>query len=73
MTVLAEGLINEVGGMPSLLYGVIAFVLFIACAIFVWSFRNVANRHAAKAEAWAKANPEHASALNELGEPKRAH
>lgn len=70
MIVLAQELINEVGGLPSIVYGLIAMVLFIACALFVWTFRDVANRHASKAEAWAKAHPEHATPFNELGENK---
>lgn len=73
MVVLAQSLINEVGGMPSIVYGIIAMLLFIACALFVWTFRDVANRHAAKAEAYAKAHPEHDHRLNELGENKRSH
>lgn len=73
MSVFAENLILEVGGLPSIVYGIIAFVLFVAASLFVWTFRDVANRHAAKAEAWAKAHPEHAAPLNELGEPKRSH
>ena len=71
MVVLAQSLIMEVGGLPSIVYGIIAMVLFIACSLFVWTFRDVANRHAPKAEAYAKAHPEHAAPLNELGEPKR--
>lgn len=73
MSVLAAGLINEVGGLPSIVYGIIAMVLFLACTAFVWSFRDVANRHAAKAEAWAQAHPEHGAPLNELGEPRSHH
>lgn len=72
--VLAEGLINVVGGLPSIAYGLIAFVLFIACALFVWTFRDVAHRHEPKAIAYAKANPnEDHSAFNELGEDRAAH
>lgn len=71
---LAEGLINEVGGIPSIVYGLIAFVLFIACALFVWTFRDVAHRHDAKAVAYAKANPhEDHAPFNELGEDRAAH
>ncbi len=70
--VLAEGLINEVGGLPSILYGVIAFVIFSVSALFVWSFRNVANRHAPKAATFAK---EHgpATPINEFGGEKANH
>jgi NADH:ubiquinone oxidoreductase subunit K len=39
------------------IFGVVAFVLFMALGLVVLSYRNVANRHAHKADAWAKANP----------------
>jgi len=39
------------------IFGVIAFVVFMALGLVVLSYRNVANRHAHKAEAYAKANP----------------
>ncbi|MFV0434545.1 MAG: hypothetical protein ACK5LO_11250 [Leucobacter sp.] len=53
---------EEVGGshvvhelpMSPVLYGVIAFVAFIALAVVTFSFRDVANRHSAKAEAYAR-------------------
>ena len=70
---LAENLILDVNGIPSIVFGIIAMVLFIVLALFVWTFRDVANRHAAKADAWAAAHPEHAVALNELGEVKHSH
>lgn len=73
MIELASSLINEVGGMPSIVYGLIAMVLFIACALFVWTFRDVANRHQPKAEAYAKAHPGHAGPVNEFGESTSAH
>jgi heme/copper-type cytochrome/quinol oxidase subunit 2 len=38
-------------------YGVVALVAFIALALVTWSYRNVANRHAHKAEAYARKNP----------------
>lgn len=38
-------------------YGVIAFVVFLALGAVTLSYRNVANRHANKAEAYAKAHP----------------
>ena len=37
-------------------FGVIAFVIFMALALVTVSFRNVANRHAPKAEAYAKSH-----------------
>ena len=38
-------------------YGVVAFVLFLLLALVSVSYRNVANRHAHKAEAYAAKNP----------------
>ena len=37
-------------------YGIVAIVVFAALAIVTLSYRNVANRHADKAEAYAKAH-----------------
>jgi len=37
-------------------YGITAIVVFAALAIVTMSYRNVANRHAHKAEAYAKAH-----------------
>ncbi|MFF2485080.1 hypothetical protein ACFVSU_01660 [Microbacterium sp. NPDC058062] len=37
-------------------YGITAIVVFAALAIVTLSYRNVANRHAHKAEAYAKAH-----------------
>ena len=37
-------------------YGITAIVVFAALAIVTLSYRNVANRHADKAEAYAKAH-----------------
>lgn len=39
---------------PPIVFGVIAFVAFFALAAVTWGFRNVANRHAPKAEAYAR-------------------
>ncbi len=39
---------------PAPLFGVIFFVLFAALAAVTFSFRDVANRHAEKAEAYAR-------------------
>lgn len=39
------------------IYGLIAFVVFLSLGLVTLSFRNVANRHAHKAEAYAKAHP----------------
>ena len=37
-------------------FGVIAFVVFLLLGLVTLSYRNVANRHAHKAEAYAKAH-----------------
>ena len=37
-------------------YGIIAIVIFAALALVTLSYRNVANRHSHKAEAYAKAH-----------------
>lgn len=39
------------------LYGVVAFALFLLLGAVTLSYRNVANRHAHKAEAYAAKNP----------------
>ena len=38
-------------------FGAIAMVVFLALGFVTLSYRNVANRHAHKAEAYAKAHP----------------
>ncbi|MHA3684463.1 hypothetical protein ACXR2T_00130 [Leucobacter sp. HY1910] len=40
--------------MPAIMYGVIVFSLFLVIAAVTFSFRDVANRHSAKAEAYAR-------------------
>jgi heme/copper-type cytochrome/quinol oxidase subunit 2 len=45
-------------------YGIVAIVVFAALALVTASYRNVANRHAHKAEAYAKA---HADDLQRAG------
>ena len=42
--------------MPIFVYGVIALVVFAALGFVVWSYRDVANRHQAKARAYADAH-----------------
>ncbi|GAA5198291.1 hypothetical protein [Microbacterium jejuense] len=37
-------------------YGIVAVLVFAALALVTLSYRNVANRHAHKAEAYAKAH-----------------
>ena len=39
------------------IFGAIAFVVFLALGAVTLSYRNVSNRHAHKAEAYAKAHP----------------
>ncbi|MHC2998993.1 hypothetical protein [Microbacterium sp. HJ5] len=45
-------------------YGIVAICVFAALAIVTLSYRNVANRHAHKAEAYAKA---HANDVQHVG------
>jgi len=40
--------------METLIFGVIAAGLFALLGLVTFSYRNVANRHSAKAEAWAE-------------------
>ncbi len=45
-------------------FGIIAFVVFVALAFVTLSYRNVANRHSHKAEAYARA---HANDVQQAG------
>lgn len=45
-------------------FGVIAFVVFLALGLVTVSYRNVANRHSHKAEAYAKT---HATDIAQAG------
>lgn len=54
-TVLAEAGHVELP-MPTVAYGAIALVIFIALGVVLWTYRDVANRHQAKAEAYAAAH-----------------
>lgn len=45
-------------------YGIVAIVVFAALALVTLSYRNVANRHSHKAEAYAKA---HADDVQHVG------
>lgn len=54
----AEGaahVVNELP-IPPVAYGLIVFSIFVVLAIVTFSFHDVANRHAAKAEAYARAH-----------------
>jgi len=42
--------------LETLIFGIIAAVIFTALAVVTLSYKNVANRHARKAEAWAARN-----------------
>lgn len=46
-------IVNELP-MPAPLFGIVTFAIFTALAVVVFAFRDVANRHAAKAEAYAR-------------------
>lgn len=48
----ASHVVNELP-IPAPVYGVIVFALFTVAALVTFSFRDVANRHAAKAAAYA--------------------
>ena len=39
--------------LDTLIFGVIAAIVFAALGFVTLSYKNVANRHSAKAEAWA--------------------
>lgn len=55
LIVATEGIpvVNELP-FPVWVFGVGVLVLFIVMAMVTFSFRDVANRHAAKAEAYAR-------------------
>jgi heme/copper-type cytochrome/quinol oxidase subunit 2 len=58
---------TEKGGnvmLETIVFPIIAIVVFGALALVTLSYRNVANRHAHKAEAYAKA---HANDLQQTG------
>jgi hypothetical protein len=42
--------------LPTWAYGVIAIVTFLILALVMWSFKDVSNRHALKANAYAAAH-----------------
>jgi len=67
MSVLANAVLAaEEGGhhvvnelwFPAPLFGVIVLVLFVAMAVVTFAFRDVANRHAEKAAAYAREHGE---------------
>jgi protein-S-isoprenylcysteine O-methyltransferase Ste14 len=42
--------------VPTWVYGLVALVIFAALGFVLWSYRDVANRHNAKADAYAAAH-----------------
>ncbi len=42
--------------MPTWAYGALGLVIFFALGFVVWTYRDVANRHQAKAAAYAAAH-----------------
>jgi heme/copper-type cytochrome/quinol oxidase subunit 2 len=50
--------------LETVLYGIVAIIVFAALALVTLSYRNVANRHSHKAEAYARA---HADDLQRAG------
>lgn len=64
---LAAGEAEHHGGnvqAETFVFGVVAFVVFLALGAVTLSYRNVANRHAHKAEAYART---HATELSQAG------
>lgn len=45
--------------LPILAYPLVAAVLFFSLGLVIWSFRDVANRHSAKANAFTAAHGGH--------------
>jgi len=66
-----SAVLTEVGHvelpLPIWAYPLVAFVLFLALALVLWSFRDVANRHSAKANAYAAAHGGAASTSGMVG------
>ncbi len=56
----AEGAAHVVTELPipAIAYGVIVFTVFLVSAAVTFSFRDVANRHSAKAAAYAREHGE---------------
>lgn len=59
ITALAAGHAEHHGNvaLETVWYGVVSLVVFGLLGLVTLSYRNVANRHAPKAEAYARANP----------------
>lgn len=56
VAIAAEGAHHELNPLwfPAPLFGVIILTIFVLLGAVTFSFRDVANRHAAKAEAYAR-------------------
>ncbi|GAA3903797.1 hypothetical protein [Microbacterium invictum] len=50
---------HHVGLFDNVGYGIIALVVFLLLGFVTFSYRNVANRHSAKAEAYAQRRGAH--------------
>lgn len=44
--------------LPTIMYGVIVFSIFVVLAVVTFAFRDVANRHSEKAAAYAREHGE---------------
>jgi hypothetical protein len=53
--------------LPLFVYPMVAAVLFLALGVVLWSYRDVANRHSAKADAYAAAHGAHGGASSTGG------
>jgi protein-S-isoprenylcysteine O-methyltransferase Ste14 len=42
--------------VPTWVYGLVALIIFAALGFVLWTYRDVANRHSAKADAYAAAH-----------------
>lgn len=56
---LAEAATHVELPMPTWMYGVIALIAFVFLGVATFSYRDVANRHSAKASARAEAEAGH--------------
>lgn len=60
IAVASEGaahVVNELP-IPAIAYGIIVFAIFAVCGAVTFAFRDVANRHAEKAAAYAREHGE---------------
>ena len=52
--------------LDNMIFFIIGLAVFALLGLFTWTFRDVANRHRFKAEAYAQSHP-HEGPLNEFG------